>query len=221
MTDARGFSVDDIRPDRLMQDLQKVPDIAAKRRQLLARQGEFVTVPCPACGERAAAPEFTKGGFPYVRCAGCDLVYNNPRPDQAMLAEYYRDNPLYAFWNEKIFLQTEPARLEKIFRPRVDRVLELCRENGIAGGTLLEVGAGYGTFCVEMKARGFFERGGGRRAHRGPGRDLPPARAGDGGIDLRRRGSRGFECPDSWSPSRFWSTCSPRGISWLSPRGPW
>ena len=66
MTGANGFSVDDIRPDKLMQDLQKVPDIDAKRRQLLAREAGFVTVPCPACEGEAHHEEFCKGGFRYV-----------------------------------------------------------------------------------------------------------------------------------------------------------
>lgn len=152
------FSEDDIRPRELMESLSAVPDIGHKREVLLSHSAEFVTIPCPACGGRTHRPEFVKNGFEYVGCEDCGLVFNNPRPDQTRLAEYYADNPLYAFWNEKIFLETEAVRKEKIFAPRVDRVVDLCRAHGIRGGTLLEVGAGYGTFAVEARSRRFFDR---------------------------------------------------------------
>ncbi len=152
------FSEDDIRPAALMRNLSAVPDIGRKRADLLSRSAEFVTIDCPACGGGEHRAEFVKNGFAYVACQGCGLVFNNPRPDQAMLAEYYADNPLYDYWNNEIFLQTEAVRQEKIFAPRVDRVLEFCRAVNIKGGTVLEVGSGYGTFGVELRSRERFDR---------------------------------------------------------------
>lgn len=152
------FSEEDIRPPDLMKNLSAVPGIGHKRDVLLSKSAGFVTIACPACGGHEHRAEFVKMGFSYVGCADCGLVFNNPRPDQAMLADYYADNPLYKFWNEEIFKKTEAARQAKITVPRVDRVIELCRANRIHGGTLLEIGAGFGTFGVEIKSRGMFRR---------------------------------------------------------------
>ncbi len=158
MADNTFFSEDDIRPARLMQDMAGMPDIGHKREVLLGKIQDFVSVACPACGGNEQQPEFVKNGFAYVACVGCGMVFNNPRPDQEMLAEYYADNPLYGFWNQEIFRKTEAARKEKIVVPRVDKVVELCKEHGIAGGTLVEVGAGFGTFAAEIGSRDGFDR---------------------------------------------------------------
>ena len=37
------------------------------------------------------------------------------------------------------------------------RIADICRRNGIDTGNLLEVGAGFGTFCEEIKRIGFFQ----------------------------------------------------------------
>lgn len=158
MEGREGFSLEDIRPDKLMQGLDEVPDIGRKREVLRSRSAEFVNVACPACAGASFQEEFVKGGFRYVSCRGCSLVFNNPRPGPELLAEYYADNPLYEYWNREIFRQTEDARLQKIVMPRVDRVLELCREYQISGGTLVEIGAGFGTFCGEIQSRGHFKQ---------------------------------------------------------------
>jgi 2-polyprenyl-3-methyl-5-hydroxy-6-metoxy-1,4-benzoquinol methylase len=42
--------------------------------------------------------------------------------------------------------------------PRVDLLLELCAELSVATASLLEVGAGFGTFCDEVASRNVFER---------------------------------------------------------------
>ncbi|MCC6906218.1 MAG: methyltransferase domain-containing protein, partial [Anaerolineae bacterium] len=47
---------------------------------------------------------------------------------------------------------------ERIFRPRARRTLEICSRYHVPTGTLLEVGAGFGTFCEEIRAGSAFER---------------------------------------------------------------
>jgi SAM-dependent methyltransferase len=71
---------------------------------------------------------------------------------------FYRGSPNYAYWNKVIFPASERARHEKIFVPRVDRLLELCRKYSVGGDALLEVGSGFGTFCAELKSRDAFSR---------------------------------------------------------------
>jgi 2-polyprenyl-3-methyl-5-hydroxy-6-metoxy-1,4-benzoquinol methylase len=124
--------------------------------KLLTRKAEFVDAPCPACGGEERALAFEKHTLCYQRCAACATVYIAPRPTPEILAEYYASSLNYAYWNEVIFPASEAVRRARIFRPRVERVIDLCERHGIARGTLLEVGAGFGTFLEELRAaKGF------------------------------------------------------------------
>ena len=146
----------EIRPAELMakQRVAAVTDIG----RMLSRRAEFVTVPCPACGEEKSEPKFEKNSIQYVTCGSCDTFYVNPRPSPEVLEWFYRGSPNYAYWNDVIFPASESVRRQKVFVPRVDRVLELCKKYGVEARALLEVGAGFGTFCTEAKSRGVFER---------------------------------------------------------------
>ena len=41
----------------------------------------------------------------------------------------------YAYWNDVIFPASEAVRREKIFRPRAQRMADLCRRVGVTGGS--------------------------------------------------------------------------------------
>jgi 2-polyprenyl-3-methyl-5-hydroxy-6-metoxy-1,4-benzoquinol methylase len=146
----------DIRPDELM--ARQVQAQAADIAWLLERRSAFVEVRCPACDAVAPAPALEKHGFTYARCPRCETLYMNPRPSAPLLHEFYETSANYAYWNEHIFPASEEARRTKIFRPRVERLVELVERYGTRTRTLLEVGAGFGTFCDELKARGLFDR---------------------------------------------------------------
>lgn len=146
----------DIRPDHLKKGQEE--RFAADIRRLLERQGEFVQVPCPACGGEGALPEFSKYDLSYVSCRICRTLYISPRPTPEILEEYYVTSENYAYWNQHIFPASEAARREKIFRPRAERLLAILRRHGVPRGTLMEVGAGFGTFCEEIIRLGHFKR---------------------------------------------------------------
>jgi SAM-dependent methyltransferase len=150
------FKEKDIRPEELMagQKIAALTDVG----RLLTRCSEFVSVACPACGGDTAQAKFTKNGMNYVSCTRCETFYVNPRPSPDVLAWFYRESPNYAYWNKHIFPASEAARRERIFVPRVDRVLDICRKYSVATDALLEVGAGFGTFCAEMNSRNVFKR---------------------------------------------------------------
>jgi 2-polyprenyl-3-methyl-5-hydroxy-6-metoxy-1,4-benzoquinol methylase len=132
--------------------------IEADIARLLTKRDEFVVVPCPACGGSTASERFTKYTLSYKDCASCGTVYISPRPPPALLEDYYANSETYAYWNEVIFPRSEDARRERIFRPRVDRLLDLCRAHGVDTNVLVEVGSGFGTFCEELRTRGVFKR---------------------------------------------------------------
>jgi 2-polyprenyl-3-methyl-5-hydroxy-6-metoxy-1,4-benzoquinol methylase/ribosomal protein S27E len=131
---------------------------AADISRLLEYKARFVRVACPACQFDSTRPAFEKMGFSYVVCSRCETMYVNPRPTPELLEMYYTTSENYAYWNAHIFPASEAARREKIFAPRADRLVEICRRHKIPGETLLEVGAGFGTFCEEISRLRYFRR---------------------------------------------------------------
>lgn len=146
----------EIRPVALMED--KRDKLRLDREFLLNRQDRFVDVECPACGSPSSAVWDHKEGFRFVQCEDCSTIYMSPRPDQALILEFYRQSLNYAEWNRTIFPATEKARMEKIIRPRARRLVDASQRLGLSGGTVLEIGAAYGTFGLAVEELGFFDR---------------------------------------------------------------
>lgn len=150
------FMENDIRPCDLM-DGQRIAFLSDVGR-MLSRCVEFIYVSCPACDSSDSKGAFQKNGLDYLTCNNCGTMYVNPRPSPEVLEWFYSGSENYAYWNRHIFPAAEKARRENIFVPRVDKVLSLCGKYGVPGDSLLEVGAAYGTFCEELKARRHFKR---------------------------------------------------------------
>lgn len=150
------LSENEIRPVSLLekQDQCLQNDI----RKLLEYKNEFVDVLCPACGASSFCVKFNKYELTYVECCNCQTIYVNPRPTPEILDIYYKTSENYAYWNKYIFPASEENRRKKIFLPRVERILEFCHEYNVGHDCLLEVGAGFGTFCKEMQAKSYFKR---------------------------------------------------------------
>ena len=146
----------DIRPQQYMA-AQKVAALSDLGR-MLSRCGEFVDVDCPACGAADSKPKYTKNGISYRTCLACQTFYVSPRPGPEVLDWFYGSSVNYAYWNEHIFPASEAARRERIFVPRVDRLLAICQKYDVTTDALLEVGAGFGTFCTELMSRKVFSR---------------------------------------------------------------
>jgi SAM-dependent methyltransferase len=156
MSGTRRFTEEDIRPKRLMGDQASCKE--EDRQFLLAHRREFVEVSCPACGGKESRPYFSKKDFDYQECPACGTVYVSPRPSPALLEKFFEVSKNYGYWNRHIFPASEDVRRERIFRPRAERVRELVRKYLRDARVLLEVGAGFGTFCEEMAGLGFFDK---------------------------------------------------------------
>jgi 2-polyprenyl-3-methyl-5-hydroxy-6-metoxy-1,4-benzoquinol methylase len=145
-----------IRPMELMagQKIAVLTDVG----RLLSRSKDFVECVCPACLTNEPVPKFEKFGIKYVECKSCHTFYVNPRPSPEVLDWFYEGSVNYAYWNKHIFPASETSRRERIFVPRVDRLLDICKKHAVETGALLEVGAGFGTFCAEVKQRNVFSR---------------------------------------------------------------
>jgi 2-polyprenyl-3-methyl-5-hydroxy-6-metoxy-1,4-benzoquinol methylase len=126
--------------------------------RLRARRAEFVSVSCPACQGEDLSPELRKFGFDYVTCRRCRTMFMNPRPSPEIMAAYYADSENYRYWAQYIFPASEASRREKIHRPWLERVLSYCRRYQVPTEVLVEVGAGFGTFCQLARECGRFRR---------------------------------------------------------------
>lgn len=135
------------------------PELLAEQEAAYARdcarlraRATLAPAACPACGGDDPRPGFDKDGFTWVRCAGCATHYMSPRPSPADLGEHYATSEAYRIWAERIFPASEAARREKVQRPRLARLLELLAAHGVAPGTLVEIGPGFGTFAELARA---------------------------------------------------------------------
>lgn len=147
---------EDIRPDDLMRERIRLSLEDVQR--VLERKDEFVDVACPACESSNRQIVFEKNGFSFVNCNSCETIYVNPRPTPQILAEHYSTAKSLKYWNEKIFPASEDSRRTQIFTPRAEQVAELCKVYKTQRKSLLDVGAGFGTFCEEIKKLNVFDR---------------------------------------------------------------
>lgn len=156
MSGSNSFSEHDIRPQELRKNQEEC--IEADIKWLLKHKDKYVYVSCPACETLDFRKAFIKNGFDYVICNNCASLYVNPRPPLDILKKFYVSSQNYRYWNNYIFPASESFRREKIFKPRVERVLSICKKFNIPQTLLLEIGAGFGTFCEELQKLGLFKR---------------------------------------------------------------
>lgn len=127
-------------------------------RKLLAKAASFVEVECPACADAHKSPAFSKLGFNYVLCEGCQSLYVSPRPSPELLQELYSEGRSVAFWSTHFYKETYAARKEKMFKPRAALVRELVGRYSAKTLTIVDVGAGYGMFLEEIQNLNVFDR---------------------------------------------------------------
>lgn len=151
-----NFTEKDIRPVELLTGQDKA--IQHDIDFLINRKAEFVAVNCPSCNSSDAKKKYEKYAFNYVECTSCATIYMNPRANASLLGEFYGQSANYQYWNDFIFPASEQVRRQRIFVPRVDKVLDFCKKYSSGLDSILEVGAGFGTFCEEMQSRSVFSR---------------------------------------------------------------
>lgn len=149
-------SVNDIRPHDLLEG-QKIA-IQNDIDFLISRKDQFVDVSCPACDSVNYKSRFLKNDISYVTCNDCRTFFVTPRPSMDLLEAFYASSQNYAYWNDVLFPASEAKRREKIFVPRVNLIIELCTRYAPDAQSLLEVGAGFGTFCEELQTRDVFKK---------------------------------------------------------------
>ncbi len=138
----------DIRPEKL---LDRYLELSAQDAEHCFANAPCLDIPCVACGSQHLIREFDKNGFAYSSCEDCGTLFQCPRPPIDSFEAFYRDSASSRYWAEEFFPAVAEARREKIFRPRVERLAELCASKGIVVDNLVDVGAGYGIFLDEWR----------------------------------------------------------------------
>lgn len=149
------FRETDIRPDEMIEKQEAY--IEADREKLLRQEKDFVEISCPACNSGGSELIFVKNGLRYVTCKACKTLYVNPRPTAEILGKFYSESAVYEYWNKSIYPASDNARREFVFRPRVEKIVNFCKKYGLENVAMMEIGAGYGTFCDEARTSGFFK----------------------------------------------------------------
>ena len=108
-------------------------------------------IPCPACGSDDFVPAFEKWGFGYVLCGSCGTLYQSPRPVQEDFARFYQESPSSIYWAKTFFPAVAEARRERLFRPKVKEIAQLCKDEEFFPEVLADIGAGSGLFLEEWQ----------------------------------------------------------------------
>ncbi len=151
-----NFNVNDIRPENLME--QKKPLLESDKEYLRSRRDLFIEVDCPACKSQNSIAWAEKEGFNYKQCTECSTIFMTPRADEKLSGEFYMQSKNYDFWNKYIFPTTDAIRKQRIFNPRALKTINFCKKYGIQSGTLVEIGAAFGTFCEAIQELNFFDK---------------------------------------------------------------
>lgn len=149
------MTVNDIRPKKL--DKGKKLALEADLSRLRNWKKDFIEVDCPACNMTDRSFAFEKYSFQFSECNNCRTVYMTPRATPEILNEFYANSELYDYWNKYIFPATQDRRRDSIFKPRVQKIIEYAKKFNVGKRGLLEVGAGFGTFCEEMNKEDYFK----------------------------------------------------------------
>ena len=152
----KKMNENEIRPRNLLDKQREL--MLQDIEYLLSFQDQFIEVPCPACKGDNFKKIFEKFSMTYNTCDNCQTMFISPRPTPKILGDFYANSANYDYWATHIFPTSEKVRTEKIFRPRAERVRQLCEKYESASHTMIEIGAGYGTFGYEVQKLGFVNR---------------------------------------------------------------
>ena len=111
-------------------------------------------VDCPACSSSQWRTLFTKGGFTFVRCDTCELVFSNPQVREELVEEEYRTGGSNDLWVDVLLSERQLAMDREKFGELLDELEPFRRD-----GRLLDVGCSIGLFLKLAEERGWQGRG--------------------------------------------------------------
>jgi SAM-dependent methyltransferase len=139
---------EDIRPRNVFKELL---ECCKQDAEYLVKNGEFESIPCPACLTEGDNIYFVKHGFSYIKCSSCSTLYNSPRPTEATFNKFYTISKSSKYFFESFYPAVEKSRKDKLIPERIIRVEQFFQANGNDPFVLLDIGAGQGFFFDLMK----------------------------------------------------------------------
>ena len=138
-----------IRPQKLFDEFLR---LAKKDTYKFFKKVRFFRIKCPACLSEKTNFAFKKDGFSYEVCSQCETLFVNPRPKPKIFDRYYREGKSIKYLSNCLYKKTEASRRKMVHQPKIQLVNQLIpkfyrTQKGIA---LVDIGAGYGTFCSEF-----------------------------------------------------------------------
>lgn len=125
--------------------------------QVTVPDTDLETTACPFCAFPGSTIIHAFPPHNIVRCGSCGLVYLNPRPKESVASRLYEGDGY--FGHEGAAGYEDYASQEESLRITFRRFLGELDRLGMTGGSLLEVGCGYGYFLDEAR-RHFRSRAG-------------------------------------------------------------
>ena len=115
---------------------------------------------CILCGSGESRILWKEGSVPFVKCSACGLVFQNPQPEAAELAERYDAEYFdYEIQNEDVFFNLMKLGLQDVgFFDEEHRIMTGCRiEN--TRPLFLDVGCATGRLIAAMRERDWDVKG--------------------------------------------------------------
>lgn len=145
----------EIRPQLIF---EKFLNYLEKDRKKFFDGNKYIKVDCPACKSSNVSEKFNKNGFIYNWCADCKTLYVSPLPCETNFYNFYKYGESVKFWATNFYKNTEKARTKKIYKHRINSIESIFKyrlKEDI--DTLVDIGAGYGTFCSLAKESTYFK----------------------------------------------------------------
>jgi hypothetical protein len=112
---------------------------------------------CPACISGEKGKGFVKFGLRYWECSNCQTLYVSPRPDDSSIDEYYKSSKARKFWNKQFSTATEAIRRDKVFKPRVQWIIETVEEYLPSAKRFSSINAIHRPFLEELIESDYFK----------------------------------------------------------------
>lgn len=116
---------------------------------MIVQDKDIETTNCPICASSDKQDKYTFPPFTIVACNNCTAHYLSPRLRESAATELYANEDYFNDAHESGYSEytEQEVSLRKTFR----RFMENLQERGLTGGSLLEIGCGFGYLLDEAK----------------------------------------------------------------------